>query len=47
MTYGNGCDTDDPTLPFGDFMQSGSGRDKALHAYDKSTELKTNWIDRA
>jgi acyl-CoA reductase-like NAD-dependent aldehyde dehydrogenase len=25
--------------------QSGTGRDKSLHAFDKYTELKTPWID--
>jgi len=29
----------------GGFKQSGTGRDKSLHAFDKYTELKTTWID--
>ena len=35
---------DDITVPFGGFKQSGNGRDKSLHAFDKYTELKTTWI---
>ena len=31
--------------PFGGYKQSGMGRDKSLHAFDKYTELKTTWID--
>ncbi|QFU01127.1 Aldehyde dehydrogenase PuuC [Halomonas sp. THAF5a] len=31
--------------PFGGFKQSGQGRDKSLHAFDKYTELKTTWIE--
>ena len=38
-------DADDITVPFGGFKQSGTGRDKSLHAFDKYTELKTTWID--
>ena len=30
----------DMTAPFGGFKQSGNGRDKSLHAFDKYTELK-------
>ena len=30
--------------PFGGFKQSGNGRDKSLHAFDKYTELKATWI---
>ncbi|GAB4550669.1 MAG: aldehyde dehydrogenase [Rhizobacter sp.] len=40
----NQYDEDDITVPFGGFKQSGSGRDKSLHAFDKYTELKTTWI---
>ena len=32
------------TAPSGGFKQSGNGRDKALHASDKYTELKATWI---
>ncbi|MFJ4290807.1 aldehyde dehydrogenase [Cupriavidus sp. NPDC089707] len=34
----------DVTVPFGGVKQSGSGRDKSLHALDKYTDLKTTWI---
>lgn len=40
----NQYDEDDITVPFGGFKQSGVGRDKSLHAFDKYTELKTTWI---
>ncbi len=45
--YVNCYDADDITVPFGGFKQSGNGRDKSLHAFDKYTELKTTWIDLA
>lgn len=35
---------DDITVPFGGYKQSGNGRDKSLHAFDKYTELKTTWV---
>ncbi|MEP9319750.1 aldehyde dehydrogenase [Pseudomonas sp. LABIM340] len=34
----------DMTAPFGGFKQSGNGRDRSLHAFDKYTELKATWI---
>ncbi|RSZ55373.1 aldehyde dehydrogenase [Massilia atriviolacea] len=40
----NQYDGDDITVPFGGVKQSGNGRDKSLHAFDKYTELKTTWI---
>lgn len=40
----NQYDSDDITVPFGGYKQSGNGRDKSLHALDKYTELKTTWI---
>jgi gamma-glutamyl-gamma-aminobutyraldehyde dehydrogenase len=40
----NQYDEDDITVPFGGFKQSGNGRDKSLHAFDKYTELKTTWV---
>ena len=40
----NSYDEDDITVPFGGFKQSGVGRDKSLHAFDKYTEVKTTWI---
>lgn len=44
MVYVNCYDRDDYTVPFGGFKQSGTGRDKSLHAIEKYTELKTTWI---
>lgn len=40
----NQYDEDDITVPFGGYKQSGNGRDKSLHAFEKYTELKTTWI---
>jgi gamma-glutamyl-gamma-aminobutyraldehyde dehydrogenase/4-guanidinobutyraldehyde dehydrogenase/NAD-dependent aldehyde dehydrogenase len=40
----NQYDEDDITVPFGGYRQSGVGRDKSLHAFDKYTETKTTWI---
>jgi acyl-CoA reductase-like NAD-dependent aldehyde dehydrogenase len=40
----NQYNEDDITVPFGGYKQSGNGRDKSLHAFDKYTELKTTWI---
>jgi acyl-CoA reductase-like NAD-dependent aldehyde dehydrogenase len=45
LVYVNCYDADDITVPFGGVKQSGTGRDKSLHAFDKYTELKTTWID--
>lgn len=45
MVYVNCYDSDDMTVPFGGFKESGIGRDKSLHAFDKYTELKTTWIN--
>jgi 4-(gamma-glutamylamino)butanal dehydrogenase len=39
-TYGGS----DVTVPLGGFKQSGSGRDKSLHALEKYSDLKTAWI---
>ncbi|MGC3981991.1 MAG: aldehyde dehydrogenase [Steroidobacteraceae bacterium] len=44
MVYVNCYDDDDITVPFGGYKQSGNGRDKSLHAFDKYTELKTTWM---
>ncbi len=44
MVYVNCYDDDDITVPFGGYKQSGNGRDKSLHAFDKYTETKTTWI---
>lgn len=40
----NNYDGSDVTVPFGGYRQSGNGRDKSLHAFDKYTQLKTTWI---
>jgi gamma-glutamyl-gamma-aminobutyraldehyde dehydrogenase/4-guanidinobutyraldehyde dehydrogenase/NAD-dependent aldehyde dehydrogenase len=40
----NQYDEDDITVPFGGYKQSGIGRDKSLHAFDKYTETKTTWF---
>ncbi len=40
----NQYDEDDITVPFGGVKQSGNGRDKSLHAFDKYTALKTTWL---
>jgi 4-guanidinobutyraldehyde dehydrogenase/NAD-dependent aldehyde dehydrogenase len=40
----NQYDGGDMTAPFGGFKQSGNGRDKSLHAFDKYTQLKAAWI---
>jgi acyl-CoA reductase-like NAD-dependent aldehyde dehydrogenase len=45
VVYVNCYDADDINVPFGGYKQSGFGRDKSLHAFDKYTELKTTWID--
>jgi acyl-CoA reductase-like NAD-dependent aldehyde dehydrogenase len=44
MVYVNCYDEDDITVPFGGYKQSGIGRDKSLHAFDKYTELKTTGL---
>ena len=41
----NDWDGGDMTAPFGGFKQSGNGRDKSLHAFEKYTELKATWIN--
>jgi 4-guanidinobutyraldehyde dehydrogenase/NAD-dependent aldehyde dehydrogenase len=40
----NQWDGGDMTAPFGGFKQSGNGRDKSLHAFNKYTEIKSTWI---
>lgn len=40
----NNYDGGDMTAPFGGFKQSGQGRDKSLHAFDKYTEMKATWL---
>ena len=41
----NYWDGGDMTAPFGGYKQSGNGRDKSLHAFDKYTELKATWVN--
>ncbi len=41
----NCYDGGDMTAPFGGYKQSGNGRDKSLHAFEKYTELKATWFD--
>ena len=41
----NTFDMSDVITPFGGFKQSGSGRDKSLHALDNYSALKTTWVD--
>jgi acyl-CoA reductase-like NAD-dependent aldehyde dehydrogenase len=45
VVWVNTFDAADVTVPFGGFKQSGSGRDKSLHALDGYTQLKTTWMD--
>lgn len=40
----NVVDPVSPTVPFGGFKQSGSGRDLSRHAIEKYTALKTTWV---
>lgn len=40
----NQYDGGDMTAPFGGYKQSGNGRDKSLHAFNKYCELKATWI---
>nr|WP_042189083.1 aldehyde dehydrogenase [Kibdelosporangium sp. MJ126-NF4]CEL18649.1 Aldehyde dehydrogenase [Kibdelosporangium sp. MJ126-NF4]CTQ98133.1 Aldehyde dehydrogenase (EC 1.2.1.3) [Kibdelosporangium sp. MJ126-NF4] len=44
MVWVNTFDASDVITPFGGFKDSGSGRDKSLHALDGYTGLKTTWI---
>jgi acyl-CoA reductase-like NAD-dependent aldehyde dehydrogenase len=41
----NTFDVADVITPFGGFKNSGSGRDRSLHALDTYSALKTTWID--
>jgi gamma-glutamyl-gamma-aminobutyraldehyde dehydrogenase/4-guanidinobutyraldehyde dehydrogenase/NAD-dependent aldehyde dehydrogenase len=41
----NTYDAADVITPFGGFKDSGSGRDRSLHALDGYSALKTTWID--
>ncbi|MCE9677899.1 aldehyde dehydrogenase [Shewanella sp. AS1] len=44
MVWINHYDGGDMTAPFGGYKQSGNGRDKSLHAFEKYTEIKATWI---
>ncbi|MCH1928615.1 aldehyde dehydrogenase [Shewanella sp. A25] len=44
MVWINHYDGGDMTAPFGGYKQSGNGRDKSLHSFDKYTEVKATWI---
>jgi len=41
----NCYDQSSVATPFGGYKQSGVGRDRSLHAFDKFTERKTTWLD--
>lgn len=41
----NTYDQSSVVTPFGGYKQSGIGRDRSLHAFDKYTEMKTTWLD--
>ncbi len=43
----NTYDDVDMSTPFGGYKQSGSGRDRSLHALEKYTQIKTTWINIA
>jgi acyl-CoA reductase-like NAD-dependent aldehyde dehydrogenase len=42
-----GGQTSSMATPFGDFKDSGHGRDRSLHAFEGYTQLKTTWISLA
>jgi len=44
VVWVNCFDTGEMSTPFGGYKQSGSGRDKSLHALDKYVDLKTTWV---
>lgn len=44
VVWVNCFDTGDISTPFGGFKQSGSGRDKSLHAMEKYVDLKMTWV---
>jgi len=41
----NCYDKSSPVTPFGGYKESGIGRDRSLHAFDKYTEIKTTWLE--
>ena len=44
MVWVNCWDGGNIATPFGGYKQSGNGRDKSTHAFDKYTEVKTTWF---
>jgi acyl-CoA reductase-like NAD-dependent aldehyde dehydrogenase len=44
IVWVNTFDAGDISSPFGGVKQSGSGRDKSIHALEKFTDLKAIWI---
>jgi gamma-glutamyl-gamma-aminobutyraldehyde dehydrogenase len=44
VVWVNCFDKGNMSAPFGGFKQSGFGRDKSMHAFDKYTDWKTVWI---
>ncbi|MBT9587579.1 aldehyde dehydrogenase [bacterium] len=44
VVWVNCFDTGDISTPFGGFKQSGSGRDKSMHAMEKYVDLKMTWV---
>ncbi|MBV6273422.1 aldehyde dehydrogenase [Alcaligenaceae bacterium CGII-47] len=45
VVWVNTYDAGDMTIPFGGVKQTGFGRDRSHHAFDKYTQLKTVWIN--
>lgn len=41
----NCYDKSSPVTPFGGYKESGIGRDRSLHAFEKYTEMKTTWLE--
>src|SRR5690606_31970022 len=44
IVWVNTYDAGDMTVPFGGVKQTGFGRDRSIHAFEKYTQLKTVWI---
>lgn len=44
VVWVNCFDEGDMSTPFGGYKQSGSGRDKSIHALDKYVDLKMTWV---
>ena len=45
VVWVNCYDRGNMSSPFGGFKQSGFGRDKSMHAFDKYTDWKAVWTD--